>query len=126
MKDYYKYLDELMLIYNKTDNANMQVIQKSKLITKYGLTTNETIACEKKLKDDKYVELMQSGISLVTLEGIMLIELGGYCQKIKDIKSERNHTYLSNVVIAFGTGLAGLYALVQFFQFLWEYFCFCP
>ena len=56
----------------------------------------------------------------VNLKGILFWNegKGGYVQQLKDIKAEKYRLNLLNIIIALGTGLAGLYALVQFFVWL--------
>ncbi len=83
-----------------------------------------------KLVDDGYLVDTKEGVGdnknyLVKLNGIIFSESGGYEQQYKDAKARRYQTNLSNAVIALGTGLAGLYALVQFGEWILSRSCHC-
>jgi hypothetical protein len=53
----------------------------------------------------------------------MLQNNKGYTQRLEDKNSERNRMRFNETIIMIGTGLAGLYALVQFFQWLNSVVC---
>ncbi len=59
----------------------------------------------------------------ITFEGLMLQNNKGYTQRLEDKNSERNRMRFNETIIMIGTGLAGLYALVQFFQWLNSVVC---
>ena len=94
------------------------------------MNTNGTVnisfpnAFADKLERDGYLIDTKNGDGdnnkyLVTLEGIIFIESGGYVQKRKN---EIRTSFLQTLAIwvtAIGTGLAGIYALIQ----LMKMFC---
>jgi len=75
----------------------------------------------KKLETDGFIESFDDGWRM-TVNGYLF---EGYAQKKKDIKAERYRTNLFNVIGTVGTGLAGLYALVQILEYFFSLFCHC-
>ncbi len=80
-----------------------------------------------KLEKDGYltnIEFYKGGVGgNITFEGGLFYESGGYAQQLKDVKSKRFRQSLSNIIVAFGAGLAGLYALWQIYIGILNHFC---
>lgn len=76
------------------------------------------------LVSDGMIEDLQNGQYRMTMKGFTQKMSGGYVQRYKNAKAERYQRNLINRTVALGTGLAGLYALVQFVLWLLSLF-FC-
>ena len=51
----------------------------------------------------------------ITFEGRLFYESGGYTEQLRQSKSKTNRQNLLNIIVALGTGFAGVYALWQFY-----------
>lgn len=101
---------------------NVEYKRKS-INAEYNIDSIESIACTKKLTNEGYIEKLPSGITIITLDGLLFISNGGYTQKIKDIKAERFRQTLATWMTAIGTALAGIYGLVEMAKWLYRIFC---
>lgn len=128
MKDYYFIMDKILkTLYeneNKIDIGDHLSINLS--ANNYGLNNTEIAEVWSKLERDNYIyEYTKNSGHRINLEGMIFIQNGGYTQQQKDLKLERTKTTIFNLAVGIGTGLAGLYALVQFLLFLWQHFYQC-
>lgn len=91
---------------------------------KFGKYSDELFRMLMKLETDKIIhtELDSNNIKryYATFDGNLFVSKGGYVEKEK---RESTSAYLKSIelcVIAIGTGVAGLYALCQFAQWIYE------
>lgn len=88
----------------------------------------------KKMEKDGFVYMMDkydentdisqfASRSWLTAEGYYFIEHGGYTNLTQKKQREKMLQLLAIWVAAIGTGLAGLYALIQFFQWICSFYC---
>jgi hypothetical protein len=59
----------------------------------------------------------------ISFEGIMFIDNKGYVQARLNREAESSRIKFNELIIMIGTGLAGLYALIQFLQWLHSTIC---
>jgi hypothetical protein len=59
----------------------------------------------------------------ISFDGIMHISNGGYKQTKINNETNQSRVKRNELIIMIGTGLAGLYALFQFFQWLSTFYC---
>ncbi len=89
-------------------NEIIYKLEKDELIRLYDETN------EFEIKDRKY---------FITVEGRIFMQNGGYQEKKKRESTLNNLQLLMTVVIAVGTGLAGLYSLGKFLLWCFHHFC---
>ena len=61
----------------------------------------------------------------ITFEGGLFYDNGGYIENERRIKAETNRQVMINIIVALGTGLAGIYALVQLVMYIFVSYCSC-
>ena len=93
------------------ENANIKV------------SDNEAYKILCKLSKDGYADVVNNiWVFEINYNGIIFFESGGYKAEIQDLKSRRNLHDRINKIVALGTFLAGIYALIETLKFLLNIF----
>ncbi|NUM51369.1 MAG: hypothetical protein HUU48_09650 [Flavobacteriales bacterium] len=106
-RGYDEWLFKYLLTQNISENEHLPIIYKLHrdkfLDTFYDKTNGEQLG-------ERPTQIR------ISFEGIMLISNGGYEQTKKANETNQARIKRNELIIMIGTGFAGLYALVQFFQ----------
>lgn len=114
--------------HQKLTNYLDKLITEEELHRIKGFEATEIVYADKdekilfeKLKDDKCVKEID-GKYLVTVDGRLFAESGGYVEKIRQQTISVNLQSVQTWAIAVGTSLAGLYAFFQLLELLCKCF----
>ena len=88
---------------------------------------DEAMLWSEKLHKDGYIDdfLDDDRFYVINFDGMIFHLQGGYTGQLRNAKLKNRRRHLLNIIIAGGTGFAGIYALWQFYKGFVEYFYPC-